>query len=50
MVLTLKQRVEIIMLCGREGWSIRAVADAFARRHPDINPPFHFSSVGRLPA
>ena len=48
MVLTLDQRVEIIMLCGREGWSHQAVANEFSRRHPDINPPLHSTSVGRL--
>ena len=48
MVLTLDQRVEIIMLCGREGWSHQAVANEFSRRHPDVNPPLHSTSVGRL--
>ena len=39
--------MEIILLCGREGWSLQNVADEFSRLHPD-REPINKSSVGRL--
>ena len=35
--LSTNERVEIILLCGREGWSLQNVADEFSRLHPDLN-------------
>ena len=34
-MLTQEECNEIILLCGREGWSQRMVADEFNRLHPD---------------
>ena len=45
--LSTNERVEIILLCGREGWSLQNVADEFSRLHPD-REPINKSSVGRL--
>jgi hypothetical protein len=38
MALTLDERVEIVLLSGREGWTQRQVADEFNARHPERNP------------
>ena len=45
--LSTDERVEIILLCGREGWSAQQVADEFSRLHPD-REPINKSSVSRL--
>jgi transposase len=34
----MEERIEIIFLCGREGWSQRQVAQEFNTRHPEKNP------------
>ena len=44
-MLTLNERIEIILLCGREGWSMRKVAEEFNSNH--INQVTH-TSVSRL--
>jgi hypothetical protein len=38
MALTLDERVEIVLLSGRQGWNQRQVADEFNARHPERNP------------
>jgi hypothetical protein len=38
MALTLDERVEIVLLSGRHGWTQRQVADEFNARHPERNP------------
>jgi hypothetical protein len=35
--LTLHERVEIVLLIGRQGWTHRQVADKFNARHPERN-------------
>jgi transposase len=47
MALTLDERVEIVLLSGRQGWTQRQVADEFNARHPERNPITH-SAVGKL--
>jgi transposase len=47
MTLTLDERVEIVLLRGRQGWTQRQVADAFNATHPERNPITH-SAVGQL--
>jgi transposase len=47
MALTLDERVEIVLLSGRQGWTQRQVADEFNDRHPQRNPITH-SAVGKL--
>jgi hypothetical protein len=41
MALTLDERVEIVLLSGRQGWTQRQVADEFNVRHPERNPITH---------
>jgi hypothetical protein len=36
MALTLDERVETVLLSGRQGWSQRQVADEFNGRHPEL--------------
>jgi hypothetical protein len=36
MALTLDERVEIVLLRGRQGWTQRQVADMFNGRHPEL--------------
>jgi hypothetical protein len=36
--LTLDERVEIVLLSGRQGWTQRQVQDEFNARHPERNP------------
>jgi hypothetical protein len=38
MTLTLDERVEIVLLSGRQGWIQRQVADEFNARHPERKP------------
>jgi hypothetical protein len=38
MALTLDERVEIVLLRGRQGWTQRQVAYEFNARHPKKNP------------
>jgi hypothetical protein len=47
MALTLYERVEIVLLSGRQGWTQRQLADEFNARHPERNPITH-SAVGKL--
>ena len=47
MRLTMDQKVEIILLCGRDNLSYRQIADIFNERHATV-PPLNFSTVGRL--
>jgi transposase len=47
MSLTLEERIEIMFLCGREGWSQRRVAEEFNTRHPEKNPETQ-STVSKL--
>ena len=44
--LTKDERVELILLCGRENYSMRKVADTFNERHPDRT--VHFTTVATL--
>jgi hypothetical protein len=46
MALTLDERVEIVLLIGRQGWTQRQVADEFNARHPERNPVTQ-SAVGK---
>lgn len=46
-MLSKEERVEIILLCGREGYSHRDVSREFNQRHPGRGPITH-STVGRL--
>ena len=46
MLLTTEQRVEIILLSGRDGATNRSVAEQFNRNHPHEN--VSHTSVGRL--
>jgi hypothetical protein len=41
------ERVEIVLLSGRQGWTQRQVADEFNGRHPERNPITH-SAVRKL--
>ena len=45
-MLTLDERVELVMLCGRDGWSMRQVAQEFNKRHPESR--VSRSTVSRL--
>jgi hypothetical protein len=36
MALTLAERVERVLLSGRQGWTQRQVADEFNARHPEL--------------
>jgi hypothetical protein len=36
MALTLDERVEIVLLSGRQGWTKRQVADEFNARYPEL--------------
>jgi hypothetical protein len=47
MALTLDERVEIVLLSGRQGWNQGQVADEFNARHPERNPITH-RAVGKL--
>jgi transposase len=47
MALTLDERVEIVLLSGRQGWTQRQVQDEFNDRHPERNPVTH-SAVWKL--
>jgi hypothetical protein len=38
MALTLDERVETVLLSGRQGWTQRQVADEFNARRPETNP------------
>jgi hypothetical protein len=47
MALTLGERVEIVLLSGRQGWAQRQEVDEFNARRPERNPITH-SAVGKL--
>jgi hypothetical protein len=36
MALTLDEKVEIVLLSGRQGWTQRQLADEFNARHPEL--------------
>jgi hypothetical protein len=36
MTIALDERVEIVLLSGRQGWTQRQVADEFNARHPEL--------------
>jgi hypothetical protein len=38
MALTLDERVETVLLSGRQGWTLRQVTNEFNARHPERNP------------
>jgi hypothetical protein len=38
MSLKLDERVEIVLLSGRQGWTQRQMADEFNARHPERKP------------
>jgi hypothetical protein len=38
MSLSLQERVVIILMCGREGWTQRKIAADFNNIHPERNP------------
>ena len=44
--LSIDERVELILLCGRENYSLRMVADEFNAKYPDRH--IHFTNVGKL--
>ena len=44
--LTKDERVELILLCRRENYSMRKVADTFNERHPDRT--VHFTTVADI--
>ncbi|CAI9727465.1 PLHD1 protein [Octopus vulgaris] len=47
MVLSKEERIEIVLLTGREGWSYRKIAEEFNLRHP-YRQPIYFTAVGKL--
>jgi hypothetical protein len=47
MTLTLDERVETVLLTGRQGWTQRQVADEFNARPPERNP-ITLSAAGKL--
>ena len=48
MSLSIKERVEIVLLCAREEMSQVQVAEEFNQRHPERNLPLNQSTVSRL--
>ena len=44
--LSTDEKVELILLCGREDYSLRSVAETFNAKHPGRN--VHFTTVGDL--
>jgi hypothetical protein len=44
MTLTLDERVEVVLLSGRHGWTQRQVADEFNARHPELQTVVLLSS------
>lgn len=47
-MLTTEKRVEIILLCGRKGYSQREVAAEFNQRHPERQPVLQSTASRRL--
>ncbi len=47
MALSKEERIELVLLSGREGWSYRKIADEFNLRHPD-RQPIYFAAVRKL--
>jgi transposase len=47
MSLSKEERIELVLLSGREGWSVRKIADDFNARHPR-RTPIGFSTVGKV--
>ncbi|CAI9719957.1 hypothetical protein C0J52_25601 [Octopus vulgaris] len=43
----MEERIELVLLSGREGWSYRKIAEEFNLRHPYRQPIF-FTAVGKL--
>jgi transposase len=47
MSLSKEERIELVLLSGREGWSYRQIADDFNARHPRMTP-ICFGTVGKV--
>ncbi|MPC34374.1 hypothetical protein E2C01_027760 [Portunus trituberculatus] len=47
MALSKEERVKLVLLSGREGWSYCKIAEEFNLRHPH-RQPIYFSAVGKL--
>ncbi|CAI9724917.1 uncharacterized protein LOC126412052 [Octopus vulgaris] len=47
MDLSKEERIELVLLSGREGWSYRKIAEEFDLRHP-YRQPIYFTAVGKL--
>ncbi|KAK7068236.1 hypothetical protein SK128_005776 [Halocaridina rubra] len=47
MALSKEERIELVLLSGREGWSHRKIAEEFNLRHPH-RQPIYFTAVGKL--
>ena len=47
MMLKSKERIELVFLSGREGWSYSKIAEEFNFRHP-YRQPIYFTAVGKL--
>jgi transposase len=47
MSLSKEERIELVLLSGREGWSYRQIANDFNARHPRMTPIF-FGTVGKV--
>lgn len=47
MALSKDERIDVVLLSGREGWSYRKIAEEFNRRHP-ARQPISFTAVGKL--
>ncbi|CAI9735851.1 RDH7 dehydrogenase [Octopus vulgaris] len=47
MDLSKEERIELVLLSGREGWTYRKIAEEFNLRHPYRHPIF-FTAVGKL--
>jgi 3-methyladenine DNA glycosylase/8-oxoguanine DNA glycosylase len=47
MALTLDERLETVLLSGRQGWTERQVADEFTAKHPERNQITR-SAVGKV--
>ena len=47
MALSKEERIELVLLSGREGWSYRKIAEEFNLRHP-YRQPIYFTAIGKL--
>ena len=48
MRLSIPERIEIVLLYGRQGWSENQTADEFNRLHPERQDPLARTTVGRI--